>query len=67
MSNVTKDLNGAHEFTHACNGSGTYDFAIYCKHCGLVAWHANNSRNEASQTKAATPCPRSPKIETLTP
>lgn len=54
-------MNTTHKYKPACNGSGTYDYSIFCEYCGHVAFNANRGDDSVkNQLKAAEPCPRAP-------
>ena len=56
----------AHKFTSVTNGTGSYDWAIYCEYCGLVVFHANHPDvydRDKQHEKALKGCPLAPDPE----
>ncbi len=55
-----------HKFRAVTNGTGTYDWAIYCEYCGMVVFHANRSGEypkRYEQSKQGCPCAPEEKLD----
>lgn len=61
---MSDDKPLAHKYKHVCNGTSSYDYAIYCEYCGHIVFDANHTSVTDKRYKMSIMgCPLAPETK----